>query len=324
LIVILNIGQFSRNTSLFGQPYGSGSHKYTNETISLGALISNMIRHIDLQVASVEPIDSQIVLRTLEIHRLLKLDVVDPKTTMATGFRVYEADANEDIATYTIHFLLLTVVLVQSLFFVKDKRIIIYAISIIGTFLLFNLVLKWQAFNNRLFLPMYVIAAPLFGLFLSKIVHLFPSKFLIVVLFISSIPFILFNVRRPLVSPDTVLLLPRNDIYFLYRPELKQTFFFYSEYIKNSACKQIGLQVDEDNWEYPLWVYLGGTRSFDYRIEHINVTNVSQSLTYPRGDFFPCLILGNTEIGEKIQYLGYSYYRKFKSDYLSLYEGVIR
>jgi len=47
--------------------------------------------------------------------------------------------------------------------------------------------------------------------------------------------------------------------------------------IQQKGATRIGLIMGEDSWEYPLWVFLKEAGVEGFRIEHINVMNVSGS-----------------------------------------------
>jgi hypothetical protein len=63
--------------------------------------------------------------------------------------------------------------------------------------------------------------------------------------------------------------------------------------IQLSKCDDVGILIGEDNWEYPLWVFLQKGKE-TFRLEHVGVDNISNKLLYPLGEFNPCAIISNS------------------------------
>ena len=71
----------------------------------------------------------------------------------------------------------------------------------------------------------------------------------------------------------------RDELYFVRRPELFIKYLKISKIIKDRNCKNIGLIISDDNWEYPLWKFVKENNS-KHKIFHININNSSKKFTY--------------------------------------------
>lgn len=92
---------------------------------------------------------------------------------------------NENSTGNLLHFLLL--LLCISVFFIrkdfrKQSYLVIYTFATIATGLIFCYLLKWQPWNSRLHLPLFVLTSPFIGLILSKILQQRMAIFLALIL----------------------------------------------------------------------------------------------------------------------------------------------
>jgi hypothetical protein len=57
-------------------------------------------------------------------------------------------------------------------------------------------------------------------------------------------------------------------------------------------CRNIGIITNEDGWEYPWWILLQREyKGQPFRLEHVEVKNLTSRLNYPQGQFIPCALL---------------------------------
>jgi len=86
------------------------------------------------------------------------------------------------------------------------------------------------------------------------------------------------------------------DQYFRNRPDLKESYSKTARLIQGMRCKDIGLHMGEDDWEYPLWVLMQETSGHAFRIEHVDVANESSKI--PLRNFEPCAVIRIDEKGK--------------------------
>jgi hypothetical protein len=112
------------------------------------------------------------------------------------------------------------------------------------------------------------------------------------ILIVSSLPFVLYNSVRPLMDYDgktSILKTSRFDQYFATKPFIKESYLAAADFVNMNKCKNIGLLLRENDWEYPLWVLVRKMGDPIPRIEHVQVNNRSGKI--PLVDFTPCILL---------------------------------
>jgi hypothetical protein len=97
------------------------------------------------------------------------------------------------------------------------------------------------------------------------------------VFLLASVPWLAFNLSRPLLGPGNVFTTPRIEQYFANRPDLEVPFRKISQFVGEIRPASIGIAGSEDSWEYPLWVLLQQP-GMNLRIEHVLVENPSSGL----------------------------------------------
>ena len=76
---------------------------------------------------------------------------------------------------------------------------------------------------------------------------------------------------------------------FRNRPELKDAYVGAASLLAARNCDRIGLSIGSDDWEYPLWKLLHIGSGSSYRVEHVDLKNVSRK----KEDlsFVPCAVV---------------------------------
>jgi Dolichyl-phosphate-mannose-protein mannosyltransferase len=294
-ILLINGPYLARNISLFGSPLGpleetSGDliYKYTNDVYNLGTLASNVLRNIGLQIKT--PFDGLNVLLTesiAKLHALLGLDPNDPRTTWTGAtFSVGHLAWHEDYVGNPWHFLMIIISLLLLLRF-RNTTLRIYAACLIGGFLLFCLLLKWQPWHSRLHLPLFVLAMPLSILVLSRFVSQRILQVMLAAFLFLALQPLFANETRPALGQDSIIVKDRISQYFTNQPGLEIPYRKAMQHLPR-GCSRIGLILGIDSWEYPIWV-LGRAANMPLTIEHVDVENVSNKYTDP--GFIPCAII---------------------------------
>lgn len=304
--LLINLGYYARNYDLFGNFLGSSEFPVFNSGITIPLFISNIVRNIGLHVGMpVESANSVMYGIIKLIHGFLGIDVNDIRITWP-GTRFYiPSSLHEDDAGNFLHLLLIVFTVI---IFLKSNRIrkipnlMSYGIVVIGASMLFALCLKWQPWHSRLHLPFFVLWAPFMAMVLSQINNPFKQKpawalitLIGFMLMLFSVPWVFWNDTRRSFGKKSIFTTSRVDRYFSNRRYLKNAYVGASNYIKfhEKGCTQIGLILGEDDWEYPFVVFVQKKDNSPFRIEHVNVSNVS-SLKYaknPFNNFSPSVIV---------------------------------
>jgi 4-amino-4-deoxy-L-arabinose transferase-like glycosyltransferase len=329
-----NAPHWVRNQTTFGSPLGPGSagspgsenDRLTNEAMTPATLASNLIRNLSLHVGA----PSAKANRALEAavgrtHDRLGVAIDDPRTTRLysdTRFRVAGDPTDPDRAGNPFHLLLtLTALALVAVPPRRSPELVRYALALAGAALLFCLVLKWQPWHSRLQLPLFVLAAPLVAVALEGYRGVIPAATLL--LGLQSAPPLLCNRLAPLAGRHTVLNTPALNQYFQnfsrHPTARQQDYVATAELIRARSCTEIGLMLDWDQWEHPLWVLLPGSLRGDWRIEHVGVTNRSARLERQRPGSPPCAVVAGGGAGDSVRVAGRSYGLARRGNGLSAY-----
>jgi 4-amino-4-deoxy-L-arabinose transferase-like glycosyltransferase len=294
LFTIINIGHFVRNTALFGNPVTTDRISMSNDVFTLSTLVSNAIRNISLHTPiPSKPIHTMMATSVKNIHKFLGIKINDPNTTWKWKRYMYPRfTLHEDKSGNPLHLIL--IVFSIAFGFIKKHlrqipRFLFYLSCLLLGFFLFCLYLKWQPWHSRLHLPLFVLWAPIIGFVLSTLRKNTVSNVLIVIVLLSSLPWVLCGNPRPLLGKHSIFTTDRITQYFRTRPDVQSSYQKSARFISNYGCSNIGLAINGNDWEYPIWVLIKKYAKQIPRIEHVQVTNKSKR--YTPTNFHHCLEL---------------------------------
>ena len=158
----------------------------------------------------------------------------------------------------------------------RNRQWTLYAAALFTAFLLFCLYLKWQPFLARLELPLFVLGAPLAAFLVEKLRY--PAVAVVLALFLvnNARPALFENWTRPLKGPHSLLATARDDNYFsdMGQWNNRASYLESVDRAARSGCTQIGLDISENQLEYPFQALLR-ERNPQVRFVHTGVTNAS-------------------------------------------------
>ncbi len=302
ILLTINLGHYIRNFLIFHSPTSTYPYNWNNEIYSFPVFIANILRNISLHL--VPPFFNRDGADALvsQIHHFLGVNPVDPRLNLflggyyPTAFTTEGVQTFEDIAGNSFHFWL--IILAIGLFLGSKKlrskpELTLYFLSVIGSFFLFCLLIKWQIWHSRLHLPIFVLLCPWLGTVLVRTLPSRMAHYLLIFLLVMALPYLFLNETRPIATPANIFNTDRTTQYFAARPPLQEDYTRLGQFINQRNCREIGLIQRPDTWEYPLWVLLKSQNSPALRIENVNVTNPSQILAqkpYYR-NFHPCIVV---------------------------------
>lgn len=295
VIWLINSGHYLRNIELFGAPTSTYPYKWSPDAYDIPIFISSLVKNVSLHVAI--PLDF-INTNGLEeaihkLHKILGVDINDPRNTFGTDFNLHLVPTFEDTAGNPIHFwllLLAAVVCLSSRNCRKNKYLVSYLITVLCSFLLFCLSIKWQMWHSRLHLPIFVLISPFIGIVFSKKVTKKIANVMAIVLIQTSLVYVLLNDFRPIVGETNIFNTTRIDQYLKPAINDEKNYINAAKFVAETECKNIGLSLS--GMEYPWWILLQDSQE-SVRIEHIDVKNLSSAKyrVYPFNDFIPCAII---------------------------------
>ena len=297
-LLVLNLPHFARNYQTFNYPLGAKDEvaRYHNAEYTPAILVSNLIRNIGLYAGSVEALNRPLNQAVESLHDLIGLDVNDPRSTWEDHqFSIAAPQINEDLTPSSLHFVLFLLAFVILFIKRKDlkkKEALHFALLLAAAFIFFCAYLRWQQWHPRLHLPLFILGCAFTGL-LADIFKPRLTWLISLVLLLCCLPIFYLNPSKPIFKDWTIFNLPRREVMILRKnlvtPYIDGVFYLAEE----KQCFQIGLNIPDEEWEYPIWSLFSEFET-PYRIEHVNVKNVSADIGYP--PFTPCAIISTQPV----------------------------
>ena len=220
------------------------------------SLVFNALRHASVHL--ILPWKQDFVGRSellLGAHKLLNEDnsSLEGIVRNPTGVRPAVMALDEDYAGNFIHFFLYLICFLSLIFLSKNKALRKFSFWVVlgGTLFIF---FKWQEFISRMHLPIFILFAPVVGVFFEK--KLLYRAVILFFLIFSAVFFVVSNDTRPLVGHNRLMQGPRIYYYFMKKPFI-DAYAQASRIILSSQCTDVGLIEGGDSWEYPLWAFTG-------------------------------------------------------------------
>jgi 4-amino-4-deoxy-L-arabinose transferase-like glycosyltransferase len=303
----LNLGYYIRNYELFSSPLGiqqetplghyTITYKLSNDVFSIPELTSNVVRNAAMNIGTpIKTVNLFLEQAVYLLHKVIGISANDPRTTWPEmEFHVTRILFDEDHDGNFLHFILIIATFFLIKFHLDHRKILaFYSLFLVAAFLLFSLYLKWQPWNSRLQLPLFVLWSPAIGTLISGIQRKSVANATVILLLLGSLPWAFLNRSRPLIGPQSILSTDRTELYFLNRPSLEGPYTRAVQFLVQRTkyqCRRIGLYLDGNSPEYPFWVLLYQDIGRDVLIESVNVENVSNREYDEFPDFVPCAIL---------------------------------
>jgi hypothetical protein len=275
VILIINIGHFSRNYMVNKNILTVDtieSKGFTNENRSTSQFASNLLKNFGLQIGF--PFQNKYDLWIREIHKKYNVDIDSPDANWLhnkyQGTKKFET--HEDIIPNTIHFFLILFcsLIILSVGIINPKKYLkelLLLTVVLLQLVFFVFYLKWQPWHTRLHIPIFMIST------LLVIVVLKQFRWFSIVLFVC-IPLLIYgfyfnfiyNNLRPI---KTNLLYTKNihikdsrfKKYFSNQPYLFDEYNAVQDLLYKNSPKKVGLIISD--WEYPLFS--------DFYYEKINI-----------------------------------------------------
>jgi hypothetical protein len=275
VILIINISHFSRNYMVNKNILTVDtieSKGFTNENRSTSQFASNLLKNFGLQIGF--PFQNKYDLWIREIHKKYNVDIdsLDANWLHNKYQGTKKFETHEDIIPNTIHFFLILFcsLIILSVGIINPKKYLkelLLLTVVLLQLVFFVFYLKWQPWHTRLHIPIFMIST------LLVIVVLKQFRWFSIVLFVC-IPLLIYgfyfnfiyNNLRPI---KTNLLYTKNihikdsrfKKYFSNQPYLFDEYNAVQDLLYKNSPKKVGLIISD--WEYPLFS--------DFYYEKINI-----------------------------------------------------
>jgi hypothetical protein len=290
IVVGLNGLHWARNLEAFGFPLGPradiGAH--TNSAFTLRTFLEGAIQETSLQLGlPIHALTAGLTRVLGWIAGVFGLDLNDPATTWpGATWVVPDLTTHEDYAGNLLASLLILGITAIVLLRHRGANLR-YLVAILAAYALFVGYVRWELYNSRLQLPLFLLMAPVVGAVIGEW-RRSAVALISAVLLAGSLPWLLNGQDRPLIGAASVLTTSRTTQYFANRRDLEEPYVSSAALIERAGCRDVGLKVrDDDPWEYPLWRLLNPAGQ-QVTLRDVGVSNDTARLeTGPP----PCMII---------------------------------
>ncbi|MBN9391982.1 MAG: glycosyltransferase family 39 protein [Chloroflexi bacterium] len=319
-VILLNLPQYLRNISLYGSPVGppeelplGNSYFYANRDIGIQTMISQFLRNLSLHLDTPFGFINNLTLSFIRfVHTIIGADINNPNTTWGKipFVMLDRIGPNEDVTGNLVHTLLIFAAIV--LFFTQKQLrenlpVLWYLLCLVGGILLFCLVLIYQPWSSRLHLPFFVLFTPFLALTLANIRPQVLLSLVLVVLCLFAVPNLFLDTSKPFVGGSNIFTTSRIDSYFRKNPTIQESYTQATALIKTQNCSSLGLMLNPNEYEYPIWKLLETPGQPPLIIENVNVPNVSGHLRPEDTVDAPCAVFSTRSPGDSVSIGGHAY-----------------
>jgi hypothetical protein len=300
-ILVLNGPLFIRNYRLSGSPLGFASplgddtlRQYSNSRYSVSITFANIVKNLSLHVATpvgaVNHEASRLVLASL---RAFHIDPNDHADTYRGGFHLNGVSSHEERAGNPLQLALIFVsILVLFGRRIGNRALRLFALGIVGSFVLFCALVRWQAWNARYHLPLFLLGVALVGVVLERSWPRIALTSVACLLLLAALPFVLLNSLRPLISvkSPSIFRQSRTETYFAdsHRWQLR-SYLGAASFVNATGCNSVGVDSSFDDFDYPMLAILGAGHG-ERKVRYSEVKNLTAE--YARADSGPpCAVI---------------------------------
>ena len=300
-VLAINGPQYWRNYHLSGSVLGFPSAAvdqlphFRNERLGPGVTFSNLLRSLSEELgARSETWNRAVYNFVVRAHESLGLDVNDPASTFLWDkYRPPRNTNHETDANNKWHLLLFVIAGLLAIWFLPHHERghwwLLYA-AVLVAFVVFCSVVRWQLFQARMHVPLFIIGSALIAVVLENRNLRILQIGVCLLLLINTRDFLLENWVRPLKGPKSILRVSRDEQYFADMTEWhnKQDYYRAVDLTKAAGCKLIGIDNQYLQLEYPYQALL---REWDESVlfQHPGVHNYSARYAQ-RPPFTPCAV----------------------------------
>lgn len=316
LALLISAPHMMRCYSLSGSPFGfplpdGGARMMVRvKHVGLGVTAANIVRNVSLNINP--PGDKLTELAQKATRKVISLMGQDPDDQSAiwigSTFQLNHFSPNEIHAGNPLHLLLLLLACgwaIRRGWHGEKRSPFLFAFGLISASVLFSALMRWQEWNSRYFVTLFVLGAGLIGLFMETRRSRKVSIGVVFVLLTSTSLYALFNRYRSLIPASQVVDIyhSRAELYFSdqHRAFAADTIAMADE-INRSGCRELAVdsyfpEVDWTSgvtprslWVYPLFALIHADGSHT-RLRYISVHNLSARFAVDSSRIRPCAVM---------------------------------
>lgn len=309
VVLLLNVGFWTRNLITYGLLLGHAESygRWLDFGSDPRLWLTSILKHSSLNFVSTIPKSNDFLIAFVRrIHEIMHVDLGE--------FILIPGWNHEDLAGNPLHALLVFFTLIILVVLFHRDRIKLttkYAVSVLGGFILFSIIMVYYPYYIRFHLPFFVLWGSVFAVAMTQIQLGKWTRLVAIMLVISSIPWLLLNSTRSAIAKrpytrmgGSIFLETTEAILFVNWHNLRQPYTDAAQVIRDLECTDVGLMIDSHDIEYPFWRLLDAPES-GIRIEAVgNYPNLER---YKDPTFSPCVVICSL-CGDKEEILGLNRY----------------
>lgn len=318
-----------RNEITFHNPLGP-DYDLQNNAFGLAPALSGLVKNTTMHFRTpFPPVNTALTRCVTSFHRLIGIDIQSPAYNWqhSPAFSVGYFSTHEDYAGNALHvlfFIICFCIFLSRKDLRRQKYLRLLLVICIAQYILFCAVLKWQVWNSRLQLPLFLLITPFLAVIFRKAMRKkYLTEIMSGIFFASALVFVFFNQSRPLLARRNIFNTAIYNQYFTNNRALQDVFFKMSGVLLGDNLHKLGWISTGDTWQYPMWVLMQSQPGFT--MQHILVDNDSKKYEdkKPFSSFIPdAIIVTRFPPGpdKSMDYKGYHYYLRYQNGNWCLYE----
>ncbi|HWS48779.1 MAG TPA: hypothetical protein VN174_01860 [Candidatus Methanoperedens sp.] len=268
VVVLINCLHWNRNFQYFASVFGpkDAIENTRNSVIEFKYVVSNMARNLGNQLGLPNTkYNSAIDVSIINLHKTLDLKNDDEVNTWLNEKYSTRFSINENNAGNFLHVIL--IILVGIILSFNNYRVKKTYFLLFGGWILFNVLFKWQPWGTRLELPYIIANCPIIAYVLVKYLkNENVIKFILLILMLMSVIFVYginpskkivglkFNPSNRPFTGDVLLFTQSRYDRFWNNIYMEKIYLDIVEIIKNANINNVGIFLENNSQEYPLWV----------------------------------------------------------------------
>lgn len=338
IFLAINAGYYNRNYNLNGTLLGvdhEESREYSNQHMSPLLLLSSVVKNAGLHMG-IMGTDKLALASNAVVYKFHHLIGVDPNLpgnnlqytvySSPTG-AVNHEDGAANFMNFWLIFISSIIICVQMVREKKATRAGLLLLVIFCQILVFCYILRWQPWNTRLHVPLFLLSVPLvcYALSVSTVFKRINYKaiFCLLLFYISVIvlhnnirPYISLSSKKPYFTTKMPIFEPRYEKYFANIPDHYPEYTGIVNIIHQKHFTNIGLITGHFDYEYPLFT---DCYTHPYNPVSLVVDNFTNKATIQIKDV-DCIVSTIVNI-PYIDYNGKRYYNQDSGNkFIHLYE----
>lgn len=316
VILSLNAILWVRNFKLSGSPLGfsspdgeqdvNGNRRFAIQRFTTPGVLTSTILNASLHLGTPFDVVNRIIYSTcVKAIHVIGEDPNDPALTAAGKSGILYPFAinpmtwrHEVRAGNLLHFVLIVIVTTIVILKIRTipRTLLLLSVALIFAFTVFGVVIRYQPFNSRFHLPMFVLAASLAACVIGMFGRPGFIKALEAVLILDALPYALGNSLRPLMTTSglahSVFRMSRAQLYFFDQDnqDLVPTYLPALAAARSLSCHDVGIDTSLHRADYQLFALLSPHLGDDM-VRYVGVNNRSQAYAKAADYVRPCAVI---------------------------------